>query len=100
MHILVAGDLSVELHQNIQPEVCLLFLRKGEGRPDWALLGCVSEQSETTLFREKFLDWTCQNKAVVGSEHKETPLPGVSLPPQSSGNVKTLNPTRLIPVCF
>ncbi|KAL4659270.1 supervillin-like [Arapaima gigas] len=30
---------------------------QGEGRPSWALFGHLSQHSETTLFKEKFLDW-------------------------------------------
>uniref|UniRef100_A0A673ACV2 Supervillin c n=1 Tax=Sphaeramia orbicularis TaxID=375764 RepID=A0A673ACV2_9TELE len=60
---------------------------QGEGRPRWALFGCISEHKETSLFREKFLDWTTKNR---DKEVKSTSITSPSSDPLIPCDAKAL----------
>uniref|UniRef100_A0A674PF76 Supervillin n=1 Tax=Takifugu rubripes TaxID=31033 RepID=A0A674PF76_TAKRU len=51
-----------------------LIPRKGQGRPDWAIFGRLTEHNETILFKEKFSDWT--------DSKLSSPKEGISVAPE------------------
>ncbi|KAM9426091.1 supervillin-like [Pholidichthys leucotaenia] len=49
--------------------------QQGEARPSWTLFGRLSEHNETSLFREKFLDWAERKKEeAVQAEEIKSPV--------------------------
>ncbi|KAF5889682.1 supervillin-like isoform X1, partial [Clarias magur] len=70
---------------------------QGEGRPNWALFGRLSEHNETALFREKFLDWAERkpNKEELGTEEVKSPI-YQHLPPTPDSDLKPCDVKALL----
>ncbi|XP_067326448.1 supervillin isoform X2 [Anolis sagrei] len=69
-----------------------LIPRKGQGRPDWAIFGRLTEHNETILFKEKFLDWT-ELKKPAEKNSSESPLKE-----ETKSDAKPYDVMRMVPL--
>ncbi|XP_062813792.1 supervillin isoform X29 [Anolis carolinensis] len=69
-----------------------LIPRKGQGRPDWAIFGRLTEHNETILFKEKFLDWT-ELKKPAEKNSSESPLKE-----ETKSDAKPYDIMRMVPL--
>uniref|UniRef100_A0AAQ5WZF0 HP domain-containing protein n=1 Tax=Amphiprion ocellaris TaxID=80972 RepID=A0AAQ5WZF0_AMPOC len=66
-----------------------LIPRKGQGRPDWAIFGRLTEHNETILFKEKFVDWT-EAKSPTPKEGKCRPYDATLMLPVLQSSIATI----------
>ncbi|XP_044280776.1 supervillin isoform X5 [Varanus komodoensis] len=69
-----------------------LIPRKGQGRPDWAIFGRLTEHNETILFKEKFLDWS-ELKKPAEKNSGESPQKE-----ETKADAKPYDAMRMVPV--
>uniref|UniRef100_A0A4W4DYZ6 HP domain-containing protein n=1 Tax=Electrophorus electricus TaxID=8005 RepID=A0A4W4DYZ6_ELEEL len=71
-----------------------LIPRKGQGRPDWAVFGRLTQHNETTLFKEKFLDWIDSSKA----SKKNGDTQAIDQKEVHSGDCQPYNTSLMLPL--